>query len=235
MKPRVLRILLAEDDPVCRAFLALALEPLPAHVDLACTAAEACERAMDTDGHDLWLLDAHLPDAVGPALLGSLREHAPWTPAIAHTGSDDAATINALRVAGFTSVLHKPITAAALQAAVRGTLGHPVAVADASGAQPAWDDAVAMCALRSDRGHVEALRCLFLDELPGQRGSVVHALAWGDRPRATSVLHRLRASCGFVGAVRLEAAVSKLQCDPTSGDALRAFLAAADTLLQSRS
>lgn len=231
MKSRTRRILLVEDDPVSRAFLAQALEVLPARVDAIASAAQARACANAGIDHDLWLIDAHLPDGGGPALLASLRARAPWTPAIAHTAGVDVATAASLRAAGFVEVLRKPITCVALRAVVRCVLGHPVAVADAVNQQPGWDDAMAMAALRTDHSQVQALRWLFLDELAAQRNAIVQALAAGDRATAASVLHRLRASCGFVGAVRLEAAVSSLQREPGSTDALQGFVAASEALL----
>lgn len=228
MKPGVPRILLVEDDPVSRAFLAAVLLALPARVEMTASAAEALACSGEGASHDLWLLDAHLADADGATLLTRLRAASPWVPAIAHTAARDPAGATALREAGFTEVLRKPIAAPALRAAVRRALRRPVAVAEPS---PHWDDAVAMAALRNDGGHVGALRMLFLAELPGQREAVASACTAGDRPSAEAVLHRLRASCGFVGAVRLEAAVCALQREPGSAAALHEFIRAADSLL----
>lgn len=230
MKPRTPRILLVEDDPVSRSFLALALAALPASVDVAASAAEALRRADGGVDHDLWLVDAHLPDADGAGLLARLRTRTPWVPAIAHTAAGDVEAANMLHAAGFVEVLRKPITARGLRTAVRRALRHAAAVAVAEQA-PHWDDAVAMSALHNDGGHVGALRMLFLGELPGQRDTIVAALARGDVASTAAVLHRLRASCGFVGAVRLEAAVCALQREPASAGALQGFIRGVDSLL----
>lgn len=230
MKRTAPRILLVEDDPVSRAFLALALAVLPSQVDAAASAAEALRCADDGAGHDLWLVDAHLPDADGAGLLARLRALSPRVPAIAHTAADDDAAARALRAAGFTEVLRKPITPRRLRKAVRRTLRQARAAGIAERA-PHWDDAVAMSALHNDSRHVGALRMLFLGELPAQRDAVVAALAAGDRESAAAVLHRLRASCGFVGAVRLEAAVCALQRAPASAGALQRFISGVESLL----
>jgi hypothetical protein len=44
-------------------------------------------------------------------------------------------------------------------------------------------------------------------------------------------LHRVRASCGFVGAARLGAALRALEAEPRSGIALQRFDEAAGDLL----
>jgi DNA-binding response OmpR family regulator len=202
MKPN---ILLVEDDPVSRAFLEAATAALPATVATAGDAASARALA-NASAFDLWLIDAHLPDATGAELLERLREAGFAAPALAHTASRDADAHAALREAGFAGVIAKPIDAASWQAALRHALRiDPGAhVADATawryGERPLRDDAAALAALNGNREHVAALRRLFLDELPGQRALIANA----DTRVAT--LHRLRASCGFVGAARRDAA-----------------------------
>lgn len=230
MKPN---ILLVEDDPVSRAFLEAATAALPATVATAGDAASAGALA-NASAFDLWLIDAHLPDATGAELLARLREAGFAAPALAHTASRDADAHAALREAGFAGVIAKPIDAASWQAALRHALRiDPGAhVADATawryGERPLWDDAAALAALNGNREHVAALRRLFLDELPGQRALIANA----DTRVAT--LHRLRASCGFVGAARLDAAVQALQESKTEAalqgvlDALQATLEKGD-------
>ena len=240
MKPtRTPRILLVEDDPVSRAFLATAVEALPALVDAAANCAQARQLASQPSGYDLWLIDANLPDGSGVDLLMALRVAAPHTPALAHTASQRRADLDPLLAAGFLEVLVKPITTPALQGAIRRVLGDGVAMAGTiidpgsgpCGKLPNWDDAAALAALKGEQAHVDALRRLFLDELPAQRQAVVTALAAGDIERAGRELHRLRASCGFVGAARLGAVVRMLEAEPRSGIALQRFDEAAGDLL----
>lgn len=231
------RILLVEDDPVSRAFLAAAVEALPAVVDAAADCARARQLASQSPSHDLWLIDANLPDGSGADLLMALRAAAPHTPALAHTASRQRADLDPLLAAGFREVLVKPITAPALQGAIRRVLGGGVAMADNAtapgpcGKLPNWDDDAALTALKGEQAHVDALRRLFLDELPAQRQAVAAALAAGDVERAGRELHRLRASCGFVGAARLAEAVRLLEAGPHSDLALQRFDEAAADLL----
>ena len=235
------RILLVEDDPTSRAFLQAATESLPAHVDGAATMAEALALAARHD-YTLWLVDAHLPDGSGSALLARLRAHAPSVPAIAHTASRDRGEHDALRAAGFVATIAKPLSATDWLAAIRAVLAADDAsdatatnesgetVADLA-AIPVWDDAIALSALAGNADSVNALRRLFLDELPGVRDALEQAARRHDLDDMRAHLHRLRASCGFVGAMRLDAAASMLRDAPLSEAALQAFaIAAQDTL-----
>lgn len=255
--PPLPRLLLLEDDPVSAAFLASALEALPARVDVAASLAEARRRA---DGCDLWLFDAHLPDGDGASLLAELRACGLRTPALAHTAETRREPLDALIAAGFDAVLLKPLSVAALQAGVRRALGDPdgstpagmppetpieasleppleppaCRIAGVGAKLPVWDDAVALRALNGSRAHVAAMRGLFLQELPTAAGCVIAGARLGDVAAIRAELHRLQASCGFVGAARMAAAVDALRARPGDGEALARFEAAVqDTLAAS--
>lgn len=224
---RAIRILLVEDDATSRAFLSAALAHLPARVEAAAGAGEALALAAAGTAFDLWLVDAHLPDADGGALLAALRLLAPATPALAHTAAGDPACLARLRAAGFTGVLRKPVALAALHAAVRDALRARVSEPAA-----AWPAAAPSPLPRADaRARLAMLRALFHAELPVQRVAVEDAIAAGNFAAAAGVLHRLRASCAFAGAAALGAAVRALQSDPASLDALRRFGACVDAVL----
>lgn len=228
------RVLLVEDDPVSGAFLAAAVATLPVEIDLADTVAAALQLSRRHD-HQLWLIDANLPDGNGRDLLRTLRLHAPATPALAHTASHDRGDLDALIDAGFAEVLIKPLGAVELQAAVRRALQlQPVpaeAMSPRCGKLPVWDDPAAASALNGNHAHIAALRRLFLAELPTQRDAVMAALRADDTEAAKAQLHRLQASCGFVGAARLGEAVHALQRNPQSGNARDDFVHAVEDAL----
>ena len=227
------RILLVEDDPVSQAFLAAAIEALPATVDRAGSLADARTLA-ERHVHALWLVDANLPDGRGADLLAQLRVDCPHTPALAHTASQDLQALDTLIDAGFLEVLVKPLSAKLLQAAIGRALGAAAVASIAAGPKlPSWDDAAALSALNGQHEHVQALRKLFLDELPAQRRSIAGAAANGDLAAMRSTLHRMRASCGFVGAARLDEAVRTLESDLHCASALQRFHEAAGDLLLS--
>ena len=233
------RILLVEDDPTTRAFLAAAIEAYPARVDAVDRVSAARLRAQ-SQSHALWLIDAHLPDGDGASLLVELRDAGLAVPAIAHTAAREPALHHALLSAGFRAVLGKPLSTEALHAAIAEALdaGPPrrpaPRVADATGMDaPVWDDLAALGALNGQRTHVDALRALFLQELPLARDGVDAAVRGGDHAALRASLHRLQASCGFVGASRLGAAVRSLHAADDPGPLLPEFLAAAQATLAS--
>lgn len=229
------RILLVEDEPTSCAFLAAAVRALPARVDCAGSVAAARVLA-DAGPYELWLVDANLPDGTGTGLLARLQGLYPGIPGIAHTASSEPAVLQALALAGFQDVLVKPLSSATLQAAVRRVLGisanadtgsttHP------AGDQPLWDDDAAATVLNGNRHHIEVLRRLFRDELPLAHQRVMAAAGERRLDQLQTELHKLRASCGFVGAARLGQSVGFLQQYPEAPDVLAQFDVAAQATL----
>lgn len=229
MTPPPPRILLVEDDPVSRAFLGAAIGSLPAIVDAADSMAAAITLA-NANPYDLWLFDANLPDGSGPELLARLRVRDNATPALAHTAAHDADVSRALRESGFQHVLVKPLPSSAVRSALRQALGlapdSPTSTAEALD----WDDESAARALNGNREHIAALRKLFLAELPATSERVRNAFRNEDFQGLHGELHRLRASCGFVGAARLQQAVQALDEDDRSHERLQEFTLAAQAL-----
>lgn len=218
-------VLLVEDEPVSAAFMAESLRGLPANVEVAGDAAGALALVASLQS-GLLLIDAHLPDARGVELLARLRSAGNAAPAIAHTASREQALHDDLRAAGFLDVLVKPLSKLALQQAVQRILGSR---SDAI-ARPAWDDAAALATL-GQAAHVASMRGLFLSELPAQAARLEDAHRAGDAPALRDELHRLTASCGFVGAARLGTAVRALQAAPLDAGAMAGVRAAVAELL----
>lgn len=228
MNPTLPRLLLVEDDPVSASFLHDAAASLPARVDVAAGIAEALAMATEGRPHDLYLIDANLPDGRGETLLQRLRRHGLAAPALAHTAARDETMRQRLLAAGFLDVLCKPLGVTELHEALRRHLALPPPTC---GKQPNWDDDASLTALGGQQAHVDALRDLFLKELPGQRERMETAAANGDEATIRAELHRLAASCGFVGAARLADAVRELQAAPLDAQALQRLGFAMDDLL----
>ena len=224
------RLLVVEDDPVSAGFFREALSTMPAEVDVAADIAQAM-RQVQVCRYDALLIDAHLPDGDGAQCLDSLRSHADCS-ALAVTAGASEQEQQALMAAGFIEVLLKPLSISALQSSVRTVLGdHSRDSAPLCGKLPVWDEARALAAIGGNRTALHALRGLFLDELPSMCQQLRAAQAHGDEQRLRALLHKLTASCGFVGAARLSGIVEELKRTPLDAENMDRFgFAASDAL-----
>lgn len=226
------RVLLVEDDPVSAAYMADVVVSLPGLVDVAASIAEAL-KITGTHRHSLLLIDAHLPDGCGESLLATLRGRGIVAPALAHTASVEPQRRAELLASGFVEVLRKPLGIAELQQAMRRQLPQTADPAGHFVELPCWDDAAALAVLGGQRANVEALRGLFVAELPGQQHRIATACVAGNEAGVRDELHRLVASCGFVGAARLGQAVRKMQASPLDTHVLATLQIAIRDVLRS--
>ena len=227
-----LRLLLVEDDPTSRSFLEDALGNVPAVVDSTSDIASALVLAR-LHCHALWIVDAHLPDGDGNDCLRALRSIADTT-ALAITASTVREELDALCDAGFIEVLCKPVSVALLCTTVRRLTGHaPQGIREPSpGKLPVWDEQQALSAIGGDRAALLKLRNLFQAELPSLVDELHAARRAGDKNAAQAVLHKLKASCGFVGAARLYRAVDALAQSPLDAQLTVLFDFAAQDALE---
>lgn len=215
-----LRFLVVEDDPASREFARSSLSPFGI-VDTARTLADAGTHCAE-HRYDLLLLDVALPDGQGDGWLARQRALANRAPAVALTAELDTDRRRRLLASGFVEALGKPLSASALHRALAPWLGQRA---------EAWDDAKALSALGGSEATLLRMRQLFLEELPKQRDRVSAALADGDTDGLRSVLHQMRAGCGFVGAAALSTAVDALHAEPGNADAADALLRRIDEAL----
>lgn len=205
------QLLLLEDDPPSRMFLHEVLRALPARVDAVETLAQV-RAAMTAQSYDLWLFDARLPDGDSATLLTERRAAGDATPALVLTADPRPERRRELLAAGFAEVLIKPLSAAALYAATRSMLTRRVRPMTGDGV---WDEAHALTAAGGVARTRDALRELFLAELPGLRERILQALDADDVDGAGASLHRLKGSCAFVGASALLRAAQALTQTPS--------------------
>jgi signal transduction histidine kinase/CheY-like chemotaxis protein len=134
-----LRVLVVDDHPLNRRTLAVLLEPTGAHV----TAVESAVTALDRLGaerFDVVLTDLNMPEMDGVGLVRALRAaQGPnqETPVIAVTAADSAEELAACRAAGMAGHVAKPISAAALFAALASAIEGDAVEAEAAGAPKA--------------------------------------------------------------------------------------------------
>ena len=213
---------------------------LPAVVDIAGSVHDARELA-SLHRHELWIIDAHLPDGSGLDCLGALSSLHAQVPALAITAGVSTSELDALCAGGFLEVLMKPVSIAQLQGTVRRVLalgavesaptGRDEAFAPLAGKQPVWEQERALAAIGGNATSLGRLREIFLADLPAQRAELALAQETGDVAAVRGLVHKLRAACGFVGAARLAQAVEMVSVDPLGATALEAFEHAAEDTL----
>ena len=226
--------LLAEDDPVNRAFLCEALALLGWQVVAFDNGEQAAEAAV-AQCFDVLLLDLNLPGANGIDTLRHIRNldsHASAdAPALALTADHRPEQHQRLRQQGFDAVATKPLSVEQLAQTlarlgfsagdVPASTENIATVRPVSGATlPVWDDAHALAGVAGNPATLAALRKLMLDDLPAQRDRI---LAAPQSRQAQDELHRLRAACGFCGAARLAQAVIELERAEANSEAQSAL------------
>ncbi|QNM94860.1 response regulator [Chitinimonas koreensis] len=135
-----LRVLLLEDNAVNRMVLQRLLDRAGATACNAASLDEARALLASPQAFDCALLDRRLPDGDSADLLPLLRRHG-VARLVAMTFVDRPADRAALLELGFDDVLPKPVTAAALRAALAGQA--PPAAATGADAQPVTGPAAA--------------------------------------------------------------------------------------------
>lgn len=136
------RVLLLEDDPAVRRFVALALEPLPLQLMPCGTLAEA-RTLLEHTPVQLVLMDLALPDGSGQELLASLptQDNAACRIVVFSGGVDDAALRRQLQSQGAWRVLAKPVGVGLLfdtvREALQGTMQADPLAAASQPAEPA--------------------------------------------------------------------------------------------------
>jgi CheY-like chemotaxis protein len=208
--------LLIEDHDISREFLAQALAELPCEVSAVESLAEAVA-LVKTHSFDVWLCDMHLDDAEGEVILAQLRHHAPKhaknTKAIAITADLEKDVGAGLRAAGFIDVLSKPISMQQLHNAVKRVVHFSPTIAPMD-SNLHWDETVALAAVGGQQNILDALRAMFLSDLPKQKINIENAFQDQDIATLKSELHKLLAACGFVGAAELSYKVKALSMNP---------------------
>jgi len=195
-------VLVADDDPASRRFLADGMGRLNARVVACSDGVEALALARDRT-FDLLLLDCRMPGAGARQVLSALRPDAQARSrdaiAVASSAEMPTAERTALLAAGFSDVLVKPCELADLQRLLALLPNHPV---------PPLDDQAGLLA-SGDQATMQALRGLLRGELELLKGELAYVDT--DHAALAERLHRLRSSCGFCGATTLSTAIIALQ------------------------
>jgi CheY-like chemotaxis protein len=234
-------ILLAEDETVSRRFLEDAISALGYRCESVVDGAQALHAAQ-TRPFGLLLLDLNLPVLRGTEVLRQLRAHdralSRNAPAIALTADHEIDTEHHLIDAGFLAVGRKPLDVLALERLITLVVAPPAPLRAVVRPPPDWDDDDALDAAGGQRETVIALRALMRRDLPGQRSAILTGIHARQHDVVRAELHRLRAACGFCGAVELAAAVEELHAALDEPEipqhTMTRFLAAVDRAIDAR-
>jgi signal transduction histidine kinase/CheY-like chemotaxis protein/HPt (histidine-containing phosphotransfer) domain-containing protein len=178
---RPLRVLVAEDHPVNRQYMAALLDNLGHQAHFTANGQEAVD-ALCRRRYDVVLMDLHMPvlDGVGATrAIRALPDAARSTvPIVALTADAFAETRDRCLVAGMNDFLTKPVSVQKLAASLRRLFGSDTAMPDDSplpskpapswaGSHPVVDEsAVAMALQAMSREKLAAMVETFLDQAP---------------------------------------------------------------------
>ncbi|KUR76930.1 LuxR C-terminal-related transcriptional regulator [Novosphingobium sp. FSW06-99] len=130
-----LTVLIADDHPLFRQALALALATAApeATVIEAGTLASAARAAAETPDLALITLDLKMPGAVGYSGIALLHAERPTVPILVVSGADNANAADEARAFGAVGFLRKDADLPQIEAAIRTALGRSPAAPDAHG------------------------------------------------------------------------------------------------------
>lgn len=220
-----LRVLLAEDNPVNRLVAEGMLDLLgcsTVSVDDGRAAVDAARRG----GFDVVLMDCQMPvlDGLGAAAEIRRLPEIARLPIVALTANAlDADRARCVR-AGMNDFVSKPFTAETLAAALarcatRAAIASvtPPAPVASGGDEPLLDDAC-LAPMKDIPELIEQLYALFAEGTPPLLDEVRAALAAKDAEAIAAKAHRLKGSCGAVGARRLHAVCTQVEAVAARGE-----------------
>lgn len=207
-------IVLIEDDEISRFYLSEAIAMLDVELTACPDFASGCA-AMRIKSPSLIISDLNLPDG---ELLDKFIAFPAGIPILAISAEVTPAIRERLAASGIDHVLAKPMPVADLHDAIHRICGS---------APDLWNQEKALKALGGSSAALRSMRAMFIAELPAAAQSIQTAFESGNTVAVSDALHKLKASCGFLGAERLLAACRALDHDlsEASVSAFRSTLA----------
>lgn len=194
-------VMLIEDNEISLYFMTEAISLLPVQLYTCKSFAEA-KTEFQNQQFDLIISDINLGDgslfhaaALFPAHAKKIAISAEITPSIA----------TQLTAIGIHRSLAKPMSIAQLQQAIVTELSLDTTLASETAL---WDTQKALLALGNNLESLNILKSLFKAELPSMLEQISQSYILGDFSKISDILHKLKASCGFLGANKLLA-----ECD----------------------
>lgn len=194
-------VMLIEDDEISLYFMTEAISLLPVQLYTCKSFAEA-KTALQQHQFDLIISDINLGD-------GSLFHAAALFPAhakkIAISAEITPSITSQLTAIGIYTALTKPMSIAQLHQAIGTALNLDAAPGNDTAL---WDTQKALLALGNNLEILNTLKSLFKAELPSMLDQINQSYVLGNFSKISETLHKLKASCGFLGANKLLA-----ECD----------------------
>jgi PAS domain S-box-containing protein len=190
--PRAMRVLVAEDDELNEMLMRKLLDEAGHRVSIARSGREAVALA-ETRAFDVLLLDLHLPEMDGFAVVDAIRRHEvahtlPRLPIIAATARSQRDVREACIAAGMDGFLGKPISRARLLSTLDAVVAH-------TSSSTLVDARTLLAACGYDSSLLATISTALTDQLPMHLHSLQHAVESNDLALVREIAHRI---CGLV-------------------------------------
>ncbi len=224
-KPKPIRILLAEDNPINQKVALRMLSKLGYTADLAADGVEVIE-ALENAAYDLIFMDCQMPELDGYETTIRIRQEriAPGVYIIAMTANAMESDRQKCFEAGMNDFVPKPVRQSDLVAALERY--HTGAEAFAMEERSLSDDLLDMVVLEQiralgsdgDDGPMRDILGVFLSDTPSQIAAMEAAIQAGTMEVVERVAHRLKGSCGGIGASRMTLCCDRIQHAVAAGN-----------------
>jgi two-component system, sensor histidine kinase and response regulator len=214
--PSPLRILVAEDNDLNQQVVQHFLGRAGHTVQIARDGRQALE-ALEQGGFDLMLLDVHMPELDGLAVVEALRRREQTTgghlPVIALTARSMQGDRERCLAAGMDDYLAKPVRREALMAAIERVLTGRLSAAPAA---ELLDPAALLTACDSDANLLSQMIAVFRAGALGHASRIGDAVQSGNAPALREAAHKLR---GLVAPFSSRAAEAACRLEQAAGEA----------------
>lgn len=218
---RVLKALIVDDYPVNRRLMEILLADLGHQTIVARSGHEAVE-AVRNDKFDFAFLDLQMPDMDGYQTARAIREvSGEQSPVlIACSASDDNASGDHCREAGFAALLPKPVTPESLSAVLEGRAQQPQVE---QRSEQCWviPDSLALLVQLAGKSRVTGLLELFVRESERRVDLLLKTLSEKDMEVFGLTAHSLKGSSAQMGAKRMAEISSELEHQSQNGERIR--------------
>ena len=214
---RILKLLLAEDNPVNQKVVLRVLEKRGHQIDLAVNGRIAVEASAAED-YDMILMDVQMPEMDGLTATRTIRKREANSgckriPIIAMTAHALKGDQERCLEAGMDDYLTKPIKFSELFEKLE-KWSQPLEVAESDPTDPAtpqFNEKVALKMVDGDADTLHEIADLFLQDCPGLISQISTAIHSGDAASLVESAHMLKGSAGYFGASATSAAAAKLE------------------------